>query len=160
MITQAQARALLDTVEYRDWKIGYVAPDAFSSVADMMRVASVEAAHKVPVRITYMAADSSEESGWVTNDLFLALPLTETEAQFARVIYEAISVIEEHERREFFRVGKGVIDGTIMEKRSPAIFHPHGIRRNKMFHDLDPFAKAVRIESLANGAEMTADAVA
>lgn len=160
MITQAQARALVDSCEYRDWKIRTVDPDQFSSVADMMKVAAVQAARKVPVQISYMAPDSSDEVGWVTNDLFLTLPLTETEAEFARALYEAISVIEEHERREFFRVGKGIIDGKIVEKRSPAIFHPHGIRRNRMFHDLDPFAKTVKVESLVNGAKMTADAVA
>lgn len=159
MITHAQAEALVDTVEYRDWSIRVVRPDMFGSVSDMMRVASVMAQGKVPVEISYVAPDSEDETRHVHNDLFISVPRTGTEAEFARALYEAIARIEEHERREFFRIADGRIDGQTVEKRSRAIFHPHGIKRNAMFHDLDKFAEDVRLEALADGEEMTADAV-
>lgn len=162
MISKAQAHALIESAEYRDWKIGVINPEAFAvSLYDMMRLVTIEGRNRVPVMITYTAPNADEGiQGTVSIPVAISLPLTETEAEFARALYEAIAVIEDHERREFFRIGHGSIDGRRVEKGSRAIFHPHGVRRTAMFHDLDGFAERVRIESVADNSPVTADAVA
>jgi len=161
MISLSQATALANSVEYRDWEISVLSPSALTSVSDMLVLMSITAQGKVPVWLRYTAPDSDpdREGLTVTNDVYVAVPLTETEAEFARAIYEAITTIEDHERREFFKIGTGRIDDRPTEKRSRAIFHPHGVNRNKMFHDLDSFAARVRVENVSDGQRFSADAV-
>lgn len=159
MISKAQAHALVESCEYRDWKISLPDPTRYT-VSDLSRIVAAEAAGRVPVVFSYEAPNSDPGMEWTTvqNDVHTALPLTETEAEFARVMYEVISIIEEHERREFFKIGNGELDRRAVEKFSKAVFHPHGVRRNKMFHDLDPFAKDLVIPGVLEGQNLTADA--
>lgn len=158
MITLAQARALIESAEYRDWKIENPDPNTLSFV-DLWRAATAESRGVVPVVITYEApnSDPGMEHTTVSNAIPVALELTETEAEFARELYEAISRIEDHERREFFKIGNGRIDGRNVEKGSRAIFHPHGVNRNRMFRDLDRFADGYAVRDWS-GMELTGDA--
>lgn len=175
MITKTQAEAIVEATSYRDWTIEMVNPGQLT-VWEIFGQISVEMRNQVCVNITYTAPDSRPDANgeMVTNNVPVALPLTETEAQFARALYEAIGVVEEHERREFFRVALNVIQDRPREARvgydargwdtaasggqKEAIFHPHGINRNKLFHDLDAFARRVQVKELS-GRTMTSDAV-
>jgi hypothetical protein len=160
MISMAQARALVESCRYRDWSIGLPNPARYSA-SDFLKIATVEASGRCPVLISYEAPNSDPGMEWETvqNDLHVALALTETEAEFARSLYEAIATVEEHERREFFKIGYGELDHKVIEKRSHAVFHPHGVNRDKLFHDLDPFAKDLQLVTVL-GTPFTADAVA
>lgn len=171
MITKYQAEAIVQATSYRDWTIELVNPLDLT-VAQIMGTVKVEVDHAVPVIFTYRAPNSTEGLAEVENAIAVAVPLTETEEQFARALYEVITRIEEHERREFFRVDYSVIRnrprewatgqrdmrGWITGAGSTALFHPHGINRNRLFHDLDPFAKELSLKAL-DDSEMTADAV-
>lgn len=170
MITKYQAEAIVRATSYRDWS---VEPMDYASltVAQIMGSVKVELNHAVPVVFTYRAPNSTEGLAEVTNSIALAIPLTDTEEQFARALYEGISIIEEHERREFFRIDYSVIRNRPRERAtgqldargwvtgggSPALFHPHGVNRNNLFHDLDPFAKDLTLKTL-DGSTMSADA--
>ncbi len=175
MITKEQAEAIVEATSYRDWEIGMV--DYTQLVLwQIQGMISHEMAQRVCVNFTYTALDSRPDAKGekVTNSVPLAIPLTETEAEFARALYEAIGIIEEHERREFFKVGLSAVQDRPYERRveydprgwdtresggqKETLFHPHGINRNKLFHDLDQFAANVRIDDL-KGHTMTSDAV-
>lgn len=171
MITKYQAEAIVRATSYRDWEIK---PMDYSTLAasQMMGYIKVELNHAVPVVFTYRAPNSTEGQPPVENVVAVAVPLTDTEEQFARALYEVVARIEEHERREFFRVDYSVIRNRPRERAtgqfdargwvtgagSTALFHPHGINRNKLFHDLDPFAKELSLKVM-DDSEMTADAV-
>lgn len=176
MITKYQAEAIVEATSYRDWKIELVDPSEMV-FARIMGAIRADFNRALPVNFTYTALDSrpdAPEGATVTNVVPVAIPLTETEIGFARALYEAIGIIEEHERREFFTVGLGVVPDRARETRlsydvrgwntansggdKEAVFHPHGINRNKLFHDLDEFAKALRLDTF-QGDRMTADAV-
>jgi len=174
MITKYQAEAIVKATHYRDWTIELVSP-AQMALWGLMGLIKAELDHALPVMITYKAPDSRPGvEGEVTNQTPLSVPLTETEEQFARALFEAIGLIEEHERREFFTVDLDVVKDRPFERhvssdqrgwntarsggQKEALFHPHGINRNKLFHDLDPFAKGLKIKDLS-GAEFISDAV-
>lgn len=175
MITKEQAEAIVEATSYRDWVIEMVDYNQLA-IWQILGQISNEISQRVCVSFTYTAPDSRPDANGekVTNTVPLALPRTETEVEFARALYEAIGIIEEHERREFFKVGLSAVQDRPYERRSEydprgwdtresggqkeALFHPHGINRNKLFHDLDQFAANVRIDDL-KGHAMTSDAV-
>lgn len=174
MITKSQAERIVQATSYRDWRIEPVAYEQLA-IWQILQQISADLNRVLAVNFTYTAPDSRPDvEGDVTNMINLGIPLTETEAEFARALYEAISIIEEHERREFFTVGLDVIksrpherastydpkgwDTTNASGQKEALFHPHGINRNRMFHDLDPFAKELKIKTLVDNV-MTSDAV-
>lgn len=169
MITKQQAEDIVQATSYRDWSFEPVNPDQLA-LWQLLGMIRMELVGKVAVRITYTAPDSTPgTSGTVENKIHVAIPLTNTEAEFARALYEMVATIEEHERREFFRVDSSVITdrgkdskwtprGWDHEGNSAALFHPHGVNRNRMFHDLDTFASRLTVDTLA-GEPMTADAV-
>lgn len=175
MITKEQAEAIVEATSYRDWTIEMADPSQLT-LWQILGQISFEMSQRVCVNFTYTVPDSRPDASGetVTNVAPIAIPRTETEEQFARALYEAIGIIEEHERREFFKVGLNVVRGRPSEAsnaydprgwdtrqsggRKEAIFHPHGINRNKLFHDLDQFAANVKILDL-KGQVMTSDAV-
>lgn len=169
MITEEQAQAVVDATTYRDWKIENVDTGQLVWFQILGQIKAVME-KKVPVVVAYQAPNSDEgATDRVENKVYVAVPLTETEAEFARALYEVVSIIEEHERREFFRVDRSVLKdrpkdvnvgplGITTTSGSTAVFHPHGVNRNKLFHDLDGFARSLSMESMAGG-PMTADAV-
>jgi hypothetical protein len=175
MITKSQAEAIVKATQYRDWVIEMVDPGQLT-VWEILGQITYEMAQRVCVNFTYTAADSRLDfrGETVTNVTPIAIPLTETEVEFARALYEGICLIEEHERREFFTVGLDVVKDRPYEARNAfdprgwdtrksggqkeALFHPHGINRNKLFHDLDQFASNLRLDALT-GKAMTSDAV-
>lgn len=160
MITKQEAREIVRATSYRDWSFDVVSVGQLD-VWGLLGLVHVEMDGKIAVVITYQA-DNSDESvgGRVENKIHVAIPLTETPEQFARALYEMVAVIEEHERREFFRVELNQIRN---RRRDPgtgnrALFHPHGVNRNRLFHDLDAFASGLKVEAM-DGTPMTADAV-
>lgn len=176
MITKSQAEAIVRATSYRDWKIELVDFHELL-MGQLLHMVSVDFNHSLPVHFTYTAPDSRPdvpEGTTVTNVVPVEVPLTETEEQFARALYEAIGIIEEHERREFFKVGLDVVKDRAREAHTEydrrgwdtrnsggekeALFHPHGINRNRLFHALDGFARELRLGSF-QGRKMESDAV-
>lgn len=175
MITKYQAEAIVEATSYRDWKIEVVSPDQLT-YWQIMGMIRADLNNTLPVMFTYTASDSRPDAPepTVTNIIPMAIPLTETEVQFARALYEAIGIMEEHERREFFKIGLSVVKDRAREDsrsydwrgwdtrnsggQKEALFHPHGVNRNKLFHDLDRFAHSLYMQTL-EGEAMTADAV-
>lgn len=160
MITKQQAEDIVRATSYRDWSFEPVNPDqlALWQILGMIRM---EMVGKVAVRITYSAPNSTPGAvDDVENKIHVAIPLTNTEAEFARALYEMVAVIEEHERREFFKVEMDTVRdrGRDQGGHNRALFHPHGVNRNRLFHDLDAFASRLTVDAL-NGEPMTADAV-
>lgn len=164
MITKEQAHEVVDSIKYRDWKFAPVGGDLPS-----LLVTGFDSS-RVYVEVSYTAPNSLTPSQPFNNSFVFSFKLPETEAEVARAVFEAITVIEDHERREFFQVDHAVIQdrrtdktfalfGDGPTKDSPALFHPHGFNRNAMFHALDPFAEKVRGDLMAYGNPMTADAV-
>lgn len=168
MITKDQAEDIVKATTYRDWTIETVEREELT-VAMLLGHIHFEMTGKIPVRFVYSAPNSEPGKGDVENRVHVAIPLPSTEAEFARALYEVVSIIEEHERREFFRVGKSVVrdrlrdsawtsEGWKEDGGSSALFHPHGVNRNALFHGLDAYAAGLKMEAL-NGTPMTADAV-
>lgn len=160
MITKEQAHKVIESIEYRDWSFTPTGGDPMSLLATGYD------GNRVYVKISYTAPNSLNPSQPFNNAFVFSFALPETEAQVARAVFETITVVEDHERREFFKVDHDVIqdrrkDASFadMDGRSEALFHPHGFNRNAMFHALDPFAEKVRGDLMAYGSPMTADAV-
>ena len=159
MITKEQAHKVVESIEYRDWKFVPTTADWTSSIATGFDE------NRVYVQVSYTAPNSLAPSQPFNNSFVFNFALPETEAEVARAVFELITVVEDHERREFFKVDHDVIkdrrkDGLLADmSESEALFHPHGFNRNAMFHALDPFAEKVRGDLMAYGSPMTADAV-
>lgn len=161
MITKAQAEAVVSAITYRDWQFRPAVADVLSNAVNGYD------GNRVYVHVRYRAADSAQPGYTFDNSFIFSFPLPETEAEVARAVFEAITVIEDHERREFFKVDTSVItdrpkDGIASVlagvSQSPALFHPHGFNRNALFHRLDPFGEKVRDQLQAYGRPFTADA--
>lgn len=160
MITKAQAETVVNAITYRDWQFAATSADWASSTVNGFD------GNRVYVRVAYRAPDSAHPGQVFDNAFIFSFPLPETEAEVARAVFEAITVIEDHERREFFEVDPSVITdrprdysgSNFTRGVSPALFHPHGFNRNALFHRLDPFAEKVRGELQAYGRPFTADA--
>lgn len=163
MITKNQANAVVKAVKYRDWAFLPVPQPWVDRLTD-------PEGERVYVQVTYKAPDSANPGRTFDNHFTFSFALPETEAEVARAIFETITVVEDHERREFFQVDHSVIQdrrtdktfalfGDGPTKDSPALFHPHGWNRTVMFHALDPFAEKVRGDLRAYGQPFTADAV-
>lgn len=152
MITMQQAHDVVSATSYRNWRIR---PVGQTTLDTLLRTP----ADRVYVRVDYTVPDSDNPMSTFDNAFVFSFPLPQTEAEVARAIFEAITVVEDHERREFFKVGSGVVrDRQGDGRNAAALFHPHGFNRNKMFHDLDPYAGQVRKELMAYGQPFTADA--
>ncbi len=157
MITTAEANAVVSAISYRNWTFSPGVP----SVSDIML--NVSDHDRVFVHVTYDAPNSSNPSRNFHNDFTFSFPLPETEAEVARAVFEAVTVIEDHERREFFKVATNVYTDRPTDDFDPrpreTVFHPHGWNRNALFHALDPFATKVRGDLKAYGQQFKADAV-
>lgn len=159
MITKSQAHEVVSKIHYRDW--------AFEPASQRWSDRLIDPENeRVYVQVTYRAPDSTNPGRSFDNQFTFSFSLPETEAEVARAVFETITVIEDHERREFFQVDQDVIidrqsdhDWLPVRSRSKALFHPHGFNRTAMFHALDPFAAEVRKDLKAYGRPFTADAV-
>lgn len=157
MITKDQADRVVSAIGYRDWTFRPGTPN----VNDI--VFGLSDRDRVFVHVTYTAENSSHPGQPFHNDFTFSFPLPETEAEVARAVFEAVTVIEDHERREFFTVDGSVYQDrptdSIVGRPQDKVFHPHGWNRNALFHALDPFATKVRGELKAYGHQFKADAV-
>lgn len=120
MLTKDQAEEVVQKIRYRDWKF---APTG-ATFMDILGDSGGKV--RIYVQVTYSAPNSVVPGQSFDNNFVFSFTLPETEAEVARAVFEAITVIEDHERREFFKVDKSVITDRLSDThlRLPGVLVP------------------------------------